>query len=135
MSSCETLRDFTLESSTIRLRKDTEESSGEGDSSKIIDVDAICHENGCEREAKRPRSLGVATQSSSSKKMSKSLSEKTNSLFAEEINQGPSGSSLCKSSKSPALDSVWCCTVCTYTNNELLPYCEMCDSPRNDDGK
>ncbi|XP_006018446.1 DNA annealing helicase and endonuclease ZRANB3 isoform X1 [Alligator sinensis] len=135
MSSCETLRDFTLESSTIRLREDTEESSGEGDSSKIIDVDAICHENGCEREAKRPRSLGVATQSSSSKKMSKSLSEKTNSLFAEEINQGPSGSSLCKSSKSPASDSVWCCTVCTYTNNELLPYCEMCDCPRNDDVK
>uniref|UniRef100_A0A7M4FTH9 Zinc finger RANBP2-type containing 3 n=1 Tax=Crocodylus porosus TaxID=8502 RepID=A0A7M4FTH9_CROPO len=96
---------------------------------------AICHENGCEREAKRPRSLGVATQSSSSKKMSKSLTEKTNSLFTEEINQGPSGSSLCKSSKSSALDNVWCCTVCTYTNNELLPYCEMCDCPRNDDVK
>uniref|UniRef100_A0A7M4FTI9 Zinc finger RANBP2-type containing 3 n=1 Tax=Crocodylus porosus TaxID=8502 RepID=A0A7M4FTI9_CROPO len=127
ISSCETLRDFTLESSTICLREDTEESSGEGDSSEIIDVDAICHENGCEREAKRPRSLGVATQSSSSKKMSKSLTEKTNSLFTEEINQGPSGSSLCKSSKSSALDNVWCCTVCTYTNNELLPYCEMCD--------
>uniref|UniRef100_A0A7M4E8X0 Zinc finger RANBP2-type containing 3 n=1 Tax=Crocodylus porosus TaxID=8502 RepID=A0A7M4E8X0_CROPO len=98
ISSCETLRDFTLESSTICLREDTEESSGEGDSSEIIDVDAICHENGCEREAKRPRSLGV-------------------------------------SSKSSALDNVWCCTVCTYTNNELLPYCEMCDCPRNDDGK
>uniref|UniRef100_A0A7M4E9Y7 Zinc finger RANBP2-type containing 3 n=1 Tax=Crocodylus porosus TaxID=8502 RepID=A0A7M4E9Y7_CROPO len=74
ISSCETLRDFTLESSTICLREDTEE---------------------------------------------------------KEINQGPSGSSLCKSSKSSALDNVWCCTVCTYTNNELLPYCEMCDYQSN----
>uniref|UniRef100_A0A4W3HQZ1 Zinc finger RANBP2-type containing 3 n=1 Tax=Callorhinchus milii TaxID=7868 RepID=A0A4W3HQZ1_CALMI len=28
----------------------------------------------------------------------------------------------------------WNCSACTYANNSLMPYCEMCDVPR-DDGK
>ncbi|XP_061658429.1 DNA annealing helicase and endonuclease ZRANB3 isoform X9 [Syngnathoides biaculeatus] len=25
----------------------------------------------------------------------------------------------------------WACAVCTYSNNNLLPYCEMCEAPRS----
>lgn len=35
---------------------------------------------------------------------------------------------LLRSEPSP---EVWSCGACTYSNSSLLPYCEMCESPRS----
>lgn len=34
-------------------------------------------------------------------------------------------------SRSDPLPEAWNCGVCTYSNSSLLPYCEMCESPRS----
>lgn len=96
----------------------------------------ICHESSSEREAKRARSISAscATPVSSSKKKKKSLTGKKSTLFTEKNAEVlPCDSNT--SSKSTALTEVWHCSACTYTNNELLPYCEMCSCPQNSNGK
>ncbi|NXW61668.1 ZRAB3 endonuclease, partial [Eurystomus gularis] len=118
------------ESSELTKEEDAEKSSENLDSTRISDVDTICHENTCEREAKRARSISGSTPVSSSKKKKKYLSGKKPSLFSEKNNEVfPCG--LNTSSKSTALNKVWQCSACTYSNNELLPYCEMCNCPQN----
>ncbi|XP_053926733.1 DNA annealing helicase and endonuclease ZRANB3 isoform X1 [Cuculus canorus] len=96
----------------------------------ISDVDTICHDSTCEREAKRARSINGSTPVSCSKKKKKSLTGKKPSLFSEENNKIPP-CGFNTSSKSTALNKVWHCSVCTYSNNELLPYCEMCNCPQS----
>uniref|UniRef100_A0A8B9BKA0 Zinc finger RANBP2-type containing 3 n=1 Tax=Anser brachyrhynchus TaxID=132585 RepID=A0A8B9BKA0_9AVES len=92
------------ESFEVTKEEDAEKSSENLDSTKLSDVDTICHESTSGREAKRARSISGSTPVSSSKKKKKSLiGEK--STFA-----------------------------CTYSNNELLPYCEMCSCPQNSNG-
>uniref|UniRef100_A0A8C3XIT3 Zinc finger RANBP2-type containing 3 n=1 Tax=Chelydra serpentina TaxID=8475 RepID=A0A8C3XIT3_CHESE len=93
---------FTLRDSKVTLGKDIEEGSRHLDTREIIDVDAICYENGCEPEAKRPRAINTPTQ---------------------KTDHGLSGV------------KAWCCSLCTYTNNSLLPYCEICECPRGGDDK
>ncbi|NWH64328.1 ZRAB3 endonuclease, partial [Geococcyx californianus] len=106
--------------------EDAEMSNENLDSTVISDVDTICHTSTCEREAKRARSINGSTAVSSSKK--KILTAKKPCLFSEKNNE-VLPCSLNTSSKSTALNKVWCCSVCTYSNNELLPYCEMCNCP------
>ncbi|XP_050756332.1 DNA annealing helicase and endonuclease ZRANB3 [Gymnogyps californianus] len=114
------------ESSEVTKEEDAEKSNENLDSTRISDVDTICHESTCEREAKRARIISGSTPVNSSKKKKKSLTGKKASLFAEKNNEVfPCG--LNTSSKSTALNKVWHCSVCTYSNNELLPYCEMCN--------
>ncbi|NXE07000.1 ZRAB3 endonuclease, partial [Lophotis ruficrista] len=116
------------ESSEVTKEEDAENSNENLDSSRISDVDTICHESTCEREAKRPRSVGGSSPVNSSKKKKISLTGKKPSLFSEKNNEVfPCG--LNTSTKSTALKKVWHCSVCTYSNNELLPYCEMCNFP------
>ncbi|NXU29498.1 ZRAB3 endonuclease, partial [Thalassarche chlororhynchos] len=118
------------ESSEVTKEEDTEKSNENLDSTRISDVDTICHESICEREAKRARSISGSTPVNSSKKNKKSLTGKKPSLFSEKNNEVfPCG--LNTSSKSTALFKVWHCSVCTYSNNELLPYCEMCSWPQS----
>ncbi|XP_067405629.1 DNA annealing helicase and endonuclease ZRANB3 isoform X2 [Emydura macquarii macquarii] len=126
---------FTLGDSKVTQGKDMEESSRHLNSREIIDVDAICYENGCEPEAKRPRAISAPTQSSSSKKKRKTLAGKTNSLFTEETDHELSGGSLSDSRKKSPAAKAWCCSLCSYTNNLLLPYCEICECPRGIDVK
>uniref|UniRef100_A0A8D0EXK7 RanBP2-type domain-containing protein n=1 Tax=Strix occidentalis caurina TaxID=311401 RepID=A0A8D0EXK7_STROC len=102
--------DNDSESSEVTKEEDTEKSNGNLDSTIISDVDTICHESTYEREAKRARSISGSTPVNSSKKKKTSLTGK---------------------SKSTALFKVWHCSVCTYSNNELLPYCEMCNCPQS----
>ncbi|XP_008943639.1 PREDICTED: DNA annealing helicase and endonuclease ZRANB3 [Merops nubicus] len=93
------------------------------------DVDTVCHESTCEREAKRARSISGSTLLNSSKKKEKSLTGKKPSLFSEKNNEVPCG--LNTLSKSTSLNKVWQCSACTYSNSEFLPYCEMCNCPQS----
>lgn len=104
------------------------------DSTIISDVNTVSHESTCEPEAKRARSLSGSTPVNSSKKKKKPLTGKKPFLFSEKNSEVlPSGFNT--SSKSTALNKVWHCRVCTYSNNELLPYCEMCNCPQSSNGK
>uniref|UniRef100_A0A8C0F5S5 Zinc finger RANBP2-type containing 3 n=1 Tax=Bubo bubo TaxID=30461 RepID=A0A8C0F5S5_BUBBB len=126
--------DNDSESSEVTKEEDTEKSNENLDSTRISDVDTIYHESTYEREAKRARSISGSTPVNSSKKKITSLTGKKPSLFSERTNEiFPHG--LNTSSKSTALFKVWHCSVCTYSNNELLPYCEMCNCPQSSNGK
>ncbi|NXC00230.1 ZRAB3 endonuclease, partial [Orthonyx spaldingii] len=122
------------ESSAVTKEDDAEKSEGSLDSTRISEVDPICHEDACEHEAKRARSISGSTPVSSSKKKQTSLTGKKTSLFSENnCELRPCG--LKTSSESAALNEVWHCSACTYTNSDLLPYCEMCHCPRSTDGE
>ncbi|NWW75037.1 ZRAB3 endonuclease, partial [Climacteris rufus] len=119
------------ESSAV-TKEDAEKRDENLDSTRISDVDILCHEDTCEHEAKKARSISGSTPVSSSNKKKTSLTGKKPSLFSEKNNElQPCG--LNTSSESPALNEVWHCSVCTYTNNGLLPYCEMCQCPQSRD--
>ncbi|NWS69801.1 ZRAB3 endonuclease, partial [Crotophaga sulcirostris] len=110
--------------------EDAEMSNENLDSTITSDVDAVCRDGTCEHEAKRARSINGSTPVSSSRKNKKPLTGKKSSFFSEKNNEVlPCG--LNTSSKSTALNKVWHCSVCTYTNNKLLPYCEMCNRPQS----
>uniref|UniRef100_A0A8D0L361 Zinc finger RANBP2-type containing 3 n=1 Tax=Sphenodon punctatus TaxID=8508 RepID=A0A8D0L361_SPHPU len=46
-----------------------------------------------------------------------------------------SDTSLSNPREKPITGKAWCCSLCTYINNVLLPYCEMCESPQGNDGE
>ncbi|XP_069717641.1 DNA annealing helicase and endonuclease ZRANB3 isoform X2 [Phaenicophaeus curvirostris] len=118
------------ESFEVIKEEDGEMSNENMDSTRISDEDTICYDSTCEPETKRARSINGSTPVSSSKKKRKSLTGKKPSLFSGKSNEVlPCG--LNTSSKSVALNKVWHCSVCTYSNNELLPYCEMCNCPQS----
>ncbi|XP_074857171.1 DNA annealing helicase and endonuclease ZRANB3 [Carettochelys insculpta] len=123
----------TLGDSKVTSGKDTDQGSTHLNDREVINVDAICYENGCEPEAKRTRAVSIPTPSSSSKKKRKTLPEKTNSLFTEETEHGLFGVLSSNSRNKSSSTKAWCCGLCTYTNNSLLPYCEICECPRGTD--
>ncbi|NWI84756.1 ZRAB3 endonuclease, partial [Pitta sordida] len=99
-------------------------------SSGTRDVETSCPESTCDQEAKRARRGSEATPVSSRDKKKTSLSG-TKSEKDSEL--PPRGFGTC--SDSSGSQRVWHCRVCTYTNSELLPYCEMCSCPRGTDDK
>ncbi|XP_051478778.1 DNA annealing helicase and endonuclease ZRANB3 isoform X2 [Apus apus] len=118
------------ESSEATKEEDAEKSSENLDSTRISDVDILCLESTCERETKRARGISGSTPVSSSKKKKTSLTGERPSLFSEKNNK-VFPSDLSTPSKTTALEEVWHCGVCTYSNNNLLPHCEMCNSPQS----
>ncbi|NXP54382.1 ZRAB3 endonuclease, partial [Heliornis fulica] len=109
-------------------KEDVEKSNLNLDSTRTSDGDRICHESTCERDAKRARSIIGSTPVNSSKKTP--LAGKKSSLFSQKNNEVlPCG--LNTSSKGTTLNEAWHCSACTYSNNELLPYCEMCNCPQS----
>lgn len=122
------------ESSAVTKEEDAETSNENLDSTGISEVETICDEDTCEHEAKRAKSLSGWTPVSSSNKKKISLTRKKPSLFSGK-NSELHACGLNTSSESPALNEVWHCSACTYTNNALLPYCEMCHCPRSRDGE
>ncbi|NXS88980.1 ZRAB3 endonuclease, partial [Erpornis zantholeuca] len=122
------------ETSAVTKEEDAEKSHENLESTRISEVDTVCHEDSCEHEAKRARSISGSTPVCSSNKKKTSLTGKKPSLFSEKHNElHPCG--LNNSSESTALNKVWHCTACTFTNNDLLPYCEMCHCPQSSDGE
>ncbi|KGL75714.1 DNA annealing helicase and endonuclease ZRANB3, partial [Tinamus guttatus] len=120
---------LNLASDSLEVTKEDAEKSSENlDCTEMSDVDSICHKQTDEPDAKRSRSISGSTPVRCSKK--NSLASKKTTLFTEKNNQAlPCG--LNPSCKSMALSKVWHCDVCTYSNNELLPYCEMCNCPQS----
>ncbi|XP_068051352.1 DNA annealing helicase and endonuclease ZRANB3 isoform X3 [Anomalospiza imberbis] len=122
------------ESSAVTIDEDAEKSDENLDSTRISEVEAICDEDTCEHETKRAKSISGSSPVSSSNKKKTSLTGKKPSLFSEKTSQlRPCG--LNTSSESTDLNEVWHCSACTYTNNALLPYCEMCHCPQRRDGE
>ncbi|NXG30272.1 ZRAB3 endonuclease, partial [Dromaius novaehollandiae] len=126
--SCNEPLNLASDSLEVTKEEDAEKNHENLDSTGISDVDSICHKNTYEPKAKRSRSISGSTPVILSKK--NSLAGKKTTLFTEKSNQVlPHG--LNTSSKSMALEKVWHCDVCTYSNNELLSYCEMCNRPQS----
>ncbi|NXB41979.1 ZRAB3 endonuclease, partial [Leucopsar rothschildi] len=122
------------ESPAVTKEEDAEKSNENLDSTRISEVETICDEDTCEHEAKRAKSISGSTPVSSSNKKKTSLTGKKPSLFSEKNNEfRPYG--LNSSSESTALNKVWHCSACTYINNALLPYCEMCHCPQSRHGE
>ncbi|NXW70719.1 ZRAB3 endonuclease, partial [Hirundo rustica] len=119
------------ESSAV-TKEDAEKSCENLDSTGMSEVETICDEDACEHEAKRAKSGGTPVSSSNKKKTS--LTGKKPSLFPER-NSGLHPCGLNTSSESAAVNKVWHCSACTYINNALLPYCEMCQCPQSRDGE
>uniref|UniRef100_A0A672VAP5 Zinc finger RANBP2-type containing 3 n=1 Tax=Strigops habroptila TaxID=2489341 RepID=A0A672VAP5_STRHB len=111
--------------------EDAVQSNENLDSTIISDVNTVCHESTCEPEAKRTRSISGSTPVNSSKKKKKPLTGKKPFLFSEKNSEEVLPCGFNTSSKSTALSKVWHCSICTYSNNKLLPYCEMCNSPQS----
>ncbi|NWI54917.1 ZRAB3 endonuclease, partial [Calyptomena viridis] len=115
--------------SEVMNEEDAEKRDENLDSTGISDVDTTRPESTCDHEAKRARSINGSTPISSSDRRKTSLSGRKASLFSERNNElHPCGSNTC--STSSASNNVWHCRVCTYTNSELLPYCEMCSNDK-----
>ncbi|NWX81552.1 ZRAB3 endonuclease, partial [Nothoprocta pentlandii] len=124
---------LNLASDSLEVKKEDAEKSNENlDCTGMSDVDSICHKNTDEPEAKRSRSISGFTPDRVSKK--NSLAGKKTTLFTEKKNEAPP-CGLNPSSENTALSKVWHCDVCTYSNNELLPYCEMCNCPQSSNVK
>ncbi|NWR57683.1 ZRAB3 endonuclease, partial [Bucorvus abyssinicus] len=120
-------------SSEVTKEADAEKSNENLDCT-IINEDTVCHESACEHEAKRARSISESTPVNSSKNKKKSSTGKKPSLFSEKNSEVfPCG--LNTSSGRTALNKVWDCSVCTYSNNKFLPYCEMCNCPQSSHGE
>lgn len=87
LSDSESLK-VDAESFEATKEENSEKSSESLDSTGISDVDTICHENTCEREAKRARSISGSIPVSSSKK--KTLTGKKVHLVHREEQRSPS---------------------------------------------
>ncbi|KAH0621362.1 hypothetical protein JD844_022546 [Phrynosoma platyrhinos] len=100
------------------------ESGNSLDSEELNELDIPC------KEAKRPRASEPCTPKSSSKEGRKSLFQESDYSFTKQITEEDFGTPLSHSSKDSVPEAIWHCSLCTYSNNSLLPYCEMCESPR-----
>ncbi|XP_042300873.1 DNA annealing helicase and endonuclease ZRANB3 isoform X2 [Sceloporus undulatus] len=100
------------------------ESGNSLDSEELNELDIPC------KEAKRPRALEPSTPKSSSREGRKLLSQESDYSFKKQITEENFGTPLSHSRKDSVPEAIWHCSLCTYSNNSLLPYCEMCESPR-----
>ncbi|XP_044159181.1 DNA annealing helicase and endonuclease ZRANB3 [Bufo gargarizans] len=108
------------------------------DVSEVVDVDALYNDEDFEQQAKRFRPSGSQTPKSTPKSANcgkrKSWNGKPSNLFPSPKARGLSESALLTPPRPPLSERQWSCVACTYTNNSLLPYCEICESPRSRKG-
>ncbi|XP_018417313.1 PREDICTED: DNA annealing helicase and endonuclease ZRANB3 isoform X2 [Nanorana parkeri] len=106
-----------------------------GDISEVIDVDALFTDEDFEQEAKRFRPTSTLTPKSTPKTprvgKRKSWSGKPSALFSSPKTRGLSEGTTLTPPRPALSEKHWDCPSCTYTNNVLLPYCEICESPRS----
>ncbi|KAM4609531.1 DNA annealing helicase and endonuclease ZRANB3-like, partial [Discoglossus pictus] len=101
------------------------------DKSEVVDVDALFQDDDFEQQSKRLKTKEITTPKSSSVKKRKSWSGKPCTLFSSPRSRGLSENTALTPERAPLVKKQWDCTACTYTNDPLLPYCEMCESPRD----
>ncbi|NXK31679.1 ZRAB3 endonuclease, partial [Piprites chloris] len=119
-------------SSEVTKEEDAEKRAKNMDSTPVNAGDPVCPESTWEHEAKRARSTSGSTPDSCSDKTKTPLPGEKPSVFSEKNSElPPCGLNTC--SKSTAVNKVWHCRACTYTNHELLPFCEMCGCPQGSD--
>ncbi|XP_044293939.1 DNA annealing helicase and endonuclease ZRANB3 isoform X2 [Varanus komodoensis] len=123
MTTCDKSSGLSADFSQVLEEEDVENGGS-------IDSKGLSEMNVLHSEAKRPRGLDPSTPKHSSKKGKKSLFRSTNCSFTEKSAKEDFVTPLSNSSKVPTPEGAWPCGLCTYTNNSLLPYCEMCESPR-----
>ncbi|XP_054826354.1 DNA annealing helicase and endonuclease ZRANB3 [Eublepharis macularius] len=128
MASCDESLSFSPDTSQAEEEKDIEESDCLG-SGEAKDPDSVCS------EPKRSRPLEPSTPKNTSRKKRKSLFGKTASSRPEDTILVDKEAQLFNSSKGTASEAAWHCNLCTYCNNSLLPYCEICESPREQKSK
>ncbi|XP_075037055.1 DNA annealing helicase and endonuclease ZRANB3 isoform X2 [Mixophyes fleayi] len=109
------------------------------DTSDVVDVDALFPDNDFEQQTKRFRPSGTQTTPKSSPKITgggkrRSWSGKPSAIFSSPKSRGLSEGTLLTPPRPPLSERCWNCPACTYTNNSLLPYCEICESPRSRKG-
>ncbi|KAM5153305.1 DNA annealing helicase and endonuclease ZRANB3 isoform 1-T2 [Mantella aurantiaca] len=101
-------------------------------SNEVIDVDALFIDEDFEQQTKRLRPTGAQTPKSTPKtsrdRKRKSWSGNPSTLFSLPKARGLSEGIILTP---PLSEKHWNCQSCTYTNNALLPYCEICESPRS----
>ncbi|XP_070587382.1 DNA annealing helicase and endonuclease ZRANB3 isoform X2 [Erythrolamprus reginae] len=117
-----------LSSNSPRPSEEKDLESGKNiDPQEPEDLDEIC------REAKRPRLVDPSTPKLvANRGKRKCLFRKRNNSFSEETSREEEEECILlpESTKGFASEVTWPCSLCTYSNNSLLPYCEMCESPR-----
>ncbi|KAM8934000.1 DNA annealing helicase and endonuclease ZRANB3 [Pelodytes ibericus] len=109
------------------------ERKGPAEDNEVVDVDALFPDDDFEQQAKRFRPTGVKTPQTSQTRKRRSWSGKPSVLFSTPKARGLSEGTSLTPQRPPLTEKQWNCVACTYTNNSLLPYCEICESPRNDD--
>ncbi|ETE60789.1 Zinc finger Ran-binding domain-containing protein 3, partial [Ophiophagus hannah] len=123
-SCCNTSPCLSSNSSQASEEKDLE-SGRNTDPRGPEDLNELC------REAKRPRPVDPSTPKLlPNRGKRKCLFRKRNHSFSEEASQEDECVLLPESTKGFASEVTWPCGLCTYSNSLLLPYCEMCESPR-----
>ncbi|XP_053554213.1 DNA annealing helicase and endonuclease ZRANB3 isoform X2 [Bombina bombina] len=120
-----------VQSSDIVQEIESVNHKGSLDSSIIVDVDALYPDDEFEQQSKRFRTLETHTPKNVSVKKRKSWSGKPCGLFSSPRARGLSENTVLKPQPPPLMEKHWDCSSCTYSNNSLLPYCEMCESPRD----
>ncbi|KAL1774785.1 DNA annealing helicase and endonuclease ZRANB3 isoform X2 [Sigmodon hispidus] len=101
------------------FKKTTEAS----DPRKVATSDSIDDKNGFEPETKRLKSLSTKDHSSALEKRP-ALQSRATSM--EDVQDLKSRLAL------PGLpEKGWQCGFCTFINNSVLPYCEMCENPQD----
>ncbi|XP_068102030.1 DNA annealing helicase and endonuclease ZRANB3 [Hyperolius riggenbachi] len=102
---------------------------------EVVDVDALFPDEDFEQQAKRFRPKGTQTPKSTPKNVRvgkrKSWNGKPCDLFSSPKTRGLSDGDPLTPPRVPLSTKNWSCSACTYTNNVLLPYCEICESPRS----
>ncbi|OCT63361.1 DNA annealing helicase and endonuclease ZRANB3 [Xenopus laevis] len=104
------------------------------ETSEVVDVDALYPDEDFEQQAKKFRPTGTQTPKNILTKKRKSWSGKPSALFSSPRARGLSEDTSMTPPRPPMSEKNWDCIACTYTNNSLLPYCEICDSPRSKQG-
>ncbi|XP_069081160.1 DNA annealing helicase and endonuclease ZRANB3 isoform X1 [Pleurodeles waltl] len=131
MSSESTEKNEYSTTSEIAQQSSCGNKEGPVNGNEIIDVDAVFPEESFEQQPKRFRFLGLHTPKTENKLKRKSWGGKDSSTLTEKRARGLSdGPSTCTQDQKPLSETKWSCVACTYANSSLLPYCEICETPR-----
>ncbi|KAL4688430.1 hypothetical protein H8959_004682 [Pygathrix nigripes] len=113
MTSCDKSKRFQEENTVVS-----------SDPTKTAAGDTIDYESGVETETKRLK-LAASDDHCSPSEETPSQSRQIRTPLMESVQEAKTQSTT------PAFPvEGWQCSFCTYINNSMLPYCEMCENPQ-----
>ncbi|XP_078084185.1 DNA annealing helicase and endonuclease ZRANB3 isoform X2 [Mustelus asterias] len=110
-----------------------EDDENENDEECKISNDELLLQADFEPQTKRFKSLCSPVQNCTSARKRKAKDGMTPSPFRIQSTQRFLGEAQLTSRKLPVTEKSWNCKLCTYTNNTLLSYCEICETLRDVD--